>query len=242
MIDSLIPPSPSEVARQAFNVHDPDIRRRSVAMLSAADFGGEPPYMRLYKLLIDDPDATVRAACVKAIGIHGSVEDAKLITDHVTDEDTFVRWEAAQALRKIHDPGVVAQLIRVVQDDEDDDVRMAAADALGQYAQARVYQALVGALDDRSFSVVEAAHRSLATLTGYDFGTEGGLWLMWADKQGDKLFKQQQPYTWQPYTKPRGLLDKAMFWTKPKTVAPRTPRGLEQPDAEDGQTPSSSPS
>ena len=231
MLGPLTPPSPGQVARDAFNVHDPDLRRRSISTLSASSFGGEPPYVRLYRLLADDSDPTVRAACVRAIGMHGELDDMGLFVRCLKDEDAVVRWESARALQKFHGDQAVGPLIDAVGTDEDADVRMAATDALGQYPQMRSYQALVGALDDGSFGVVEAARRSLSTLTGYDFGNEGSLWLMWAQRHNGHVFDEQKPYTWQPYIKPPSLLDKAvdkaMFWTKPVPVEPKVPKGLE---------------
>ncbi len=221
--------SPGQTARNAFNVHDADLRRESVASLSAAPFGGQTPYLRMYRLLIDDPDPTVRAACVKAIGMHGSMEDVKRLVARLEDQDTFVRWEAAKALQMFHDPAAVGPLVRVLGEDSDGDVRMATAYALGQYPQMRVYHALVGALDDEWFSVVQAACRSLHTLTGYDFGYEGSLWMMWARKQGDRLFERGQPYVWYPYQRPQGLLDRAMFWIERRPAQPRPPKRLELP-------------
>ena len=229
VLEMISPPTPSQAARDAFNLNDPDLRRRSVALLAASNFGGEAPYLRMYRLLLDDPDPTVRAACIKAIGMHGTMQDVKLFTAHLDDEDRFVRWEAAKALQRFHDPSVSGELVRVLGNDEDPDVRMAAAYALGQYPQQSVFQALVGALDDRSYSVVQASGRSLQTLTGYDFGYDGSLWMMWSKKQSDKLFQHGQPYTWQPYVKPRGLINKMMFWAKPTEPQPQAPK------AEDAQ-------
>jgi len=228
LLKSLTAPSPGQVAREAFNLHDADIRRRSVTLLASSDFGGEPPYLRLYRLLVDDPDATVRAACIKAIGMHCTTEDIKLITDHLEDDSMLVRWEAAKALQKVHDPLTVGPLIRVLNTDDDADVRMAGAYALGQYPQLRVYQTLVGSLDDSSFSVVQAGRHSLRVLTGYDFGNDASLWLLWAKKQGNKLFDQQQVYTWQPYEKPAGALDKILFWKQHNPIGPQAPKPIGQ--------------
>lgn len=227
LLEPLTSPAPGQVAREAFNVHDPDLRRRSVAMLAASPFGGEQPYLRLYRLLVDDADSTVRAACIRAIGMHGELDDMVLFAKHLKDPDAVVRWESARALQKFHGDQAVAALIDVVGTDEDADVRMAAVDALGQYPQMRVYQALVGALDDDSFGVVQAARRSLDTLTGYDFGNEGSLWLMWAQRHNGHVFDKKKPYAWQPYVKPPGLVDKAIFWKKPQTAEPQVPKGIE---------------
>ena len=235
VIADLTPPKPGEIAREAFDPTDADKRRRSVSLLSAAYFGGEEPYLRAYRLLIDDPDATVRAACVKALGYHGDVNDAnKLIIPRLGDDNVFVRWEAAQALQKIHTTEAIEPLIKATGD-EDADVRLAAADALGQFPRADVFQVLVSLLDDPEFSVAHAARESLSTLTGYDMGPDGGDWLLWSERNRDRLFVHQQRYTWEPYEPHRGWFEKAKFWKGYDKPQPLPPRGLEaQSDATPG--------
>ncbi len=127
MVESWQPPTPSEAARDAFNTYDPDKRRHAVALLSASPFGDEDPYLRTYRLLIDDKDATVRAAAAQALGMHGTVEDAKRLVPLLRDDMAFVRWEAAKALQRIHNPIAVEPLMATVSSDEDADARMAAA-------------------------------------------------------------------------------------------------------------------
>src|SRR5689334_6059915 len=90
----LFPPSPGEAARMMFSF-DPDTRRQGVTWLAASKFGGEDVYVRSYRMLIDDPDATVRAAAAKALGAHGKVEDALLLVRRLKDPMPYVRWEAA---------------------------------------------------------------------------------------------------------------------------------------------------
>jgi len=75
LLEGIQPEDPSDVARDAFDVYDADKRRRAINQLSTADWGGEPPYLKTYRLLLDDPDATVRAAAVSALGRHGTVND-----------------------------------------------------------------------------------------------------------------------------------------------------------------------
>lgn len=226
-LEPLMPPTPGEAARDAFNVYDADKRRRAVALISASPFGGEAPYLKTYRLLIDDHDATVRAACAKALGMHGSVEDTTLIEPLLRDRVAFVRWEAAQALQRIHNPSVASELMQRVKDDEDADVRMAAAAALGQYPQPAVFDVLLGALVDRDFGVVAAAHQSLVTLTGKEFGYEPADWLAWANDNRDSLFAGQRRYTYMPYDQPPGILDKMQFWREREVPQPQAPTGAE---------------
>lgn len=238
-LEPFFPPKPSEVARDAFNVYDPDTRRRSLALLSSAKFGGEEPYVRVYRLLSDDQDATVKAAAIKALGEHGGVEDVKIILPHLKDEAAFVRWESAKALQKIHSTEAVGPLIDAMKDD-DADVRMAVAYALGQYAEPRVVNVLISALDDQEFGVVEAARHSLSMLTGQDFPGDGPPWQKWAEANRKDLFKAQQKYVWQPYVQPRGFVQKMQFWKKAPVVPPREPAGAESAEAPTSQPASGS--
>lgn len=226
LVDSVMPPSPSEVARGAFNVYDADVRRRSVALLSSSSFGHEEPYLRMYRLLIDDQDPTVRAACAHALGLHGTTDDAPVLITLLKDNTGFVRWEAAKALQKIHHTDAVRPLMDVLADDLDADVRIAAAQALGQYPTRPVFNALVGALTDRDFGVVQSASISLAQLTGQDLGTDGSPWLDFASAHVADLFQHQRQYTYTPYQDPPGKLDKIKFWEETETVSPKTPVGL----------------
>lgn len=233
MIEPLMPPSPSEVARQAFNVYDPDLRRRSIALLSSSHFGHEEPYVRMYRLLIDDQDPTVRAACAHALGQHGTTEDAPTIIALLKDDTGFVRWEAAKALQKIHHPDAVGPLMQALANDLDNDVRLAAASALGQYPTRPAFNALVGALTDHNFGVVQTAAQSLSLLTGQDLGTEGGPWLDFASANTSTLFAAQRQYTYTPYQAPPGKLSKIKFWDKPEVVEPQQPVGLAPDNSND---------
>ena len=236
LIGAVSPPTPTEAAMDLFDVYDADKRRRAVALISASPFGGEPPYVQSYRLLLGqtaegqtiapDADPTVRAAALAALGRHGQVSDAMLIVQYLNDESAFVRWQAAKALQKIHDPAVVTALMDAMADDEDGDVRQASAAALGQYPQPRVFDALIGALSDVNFGVVEAARDSLRQLTGKAFAQDPKVWMSWADDHRGELFQQQQPYGYEPYRKPPSLLDKARFWRETPPVEAIAPVGL----------------
>lgn len=224
--EAIFPPSPGEVARDAFNIYDPDRRRRAVNLLATAPWGGESTYVQTYRLLIDDPDPTVRAACLRALGRHGEPDDVQVITPYLRDPASFVRWEAANALERLHHPYAIDRLLPAVRDDEDPDVRTAAARALGQYAERRVFEALVGALNDREYAVVRQAQRSLRMLTGQDLGDRASAWLDWYDAQED-VFAEQRPYHYRPFIRPAGVLDYLQVWRTHPSAEPRQPAGLE---------------
>lgn len=220
--------TPGQVARNAFNVYDADTRRRSVEKLSAAPFGGEEAYVKTYRLLIDDPDPTVRAAAAKALGMHGDTTDALTLSRLLRhDETSYVRWEAAKGLQRIHNPSTTAPLMQAALEDRDPDVRMAAAYALGQYPSVEVFGSLVSALEDRNFGVIKAAERSLELLTGQDLNQDSAAWLAFQKEAGPALFADQQTYTFQPYQDPGGFVDSLKFWDKAEPAKAQKPRGLE---------------
>lgn len=227
IIEPIMPPSPAEAARDAVNVYDADRRRRAIALLGDSPFGHEQTYVRLYRLLIDDPDPTVRAACAKALGQHGDVSDVELLLPLLRDEDAFARWEAAKALQRLHHPGAAMPLVQTLGRDEDADVRMAAAMALGQYAQPAVFEALIGAMMDPDYGVAHAARISLTLLTGTDQGPLSSDWLAWSRQLTGSRFADQQPYTFQPYYQPPGFLQRMQVWKQHEKPQPQQPRGLE---------------
>jgi HEAT repeat protein len=227
--------SPEELAADAFNVSDPDARRRSVIAIANGPHGDKKPYLRLYRKLLTDPDPTVQAACARALGMHGKVKDAQKLATLLDSDNTFVQWEAAKALQRIHNPAVADALSDTVQNADDADVRMAAAHALGQYPQPAVVDTLVSALRDPNYGVVQQARKALRTLTGHDGPASATHWVSWVENHRDSLFQDQKRYTYQPYQGAPGWLDRAVFWQEPEP-AQRSPRGLEVADQPDEPT------
>lgn len=213
-------PSPAQVARQAFNRYDADQRRRSVLLIANAPWGGQTPYLQMYRMLLHDPDPTVRAAALRALGMHGKASDVPRIVPYLDDPSALVRWEAARALQRLHHQAAIEPLIATLREDPDPDVRVAAADALAQYPKRKVFRALVGALTDPSYAVASQARQSLVTLTSKDFGTHTDDWLAWA-RDREKLFVHRQPYSYPRYGEPTSLWDRLTFWTSPEPAPPR---------------------
>ncbi|MEM6334686.1 MAG: HEAT repeat domain-containing protein [Planctomycetota bacterium] len=229
LLDAFTPQSPRQAAADAFNVFDADRRRRAVAAINASPFGGERPYVRMYRLLATDPDATVRASAAAALGDHGSPEDTDLLIPMLGDEVGFVRWQAARALQKVHDPAAIDALIEVVDNDDDADARAAAVYALGQYDSPSAFDAAVSGLLDPDFAVASNAEVTLQTLTGQDLGAEPADWLAWADGRRDRLFVDRRAYGYRPYQPTPGLLARAVFWRSEPELELREPQGMASP-------------
>jgi hypothetical protein len=225
---SLFPPSPSQAAQWALDPHDPDHRREGTLLLANAPFGGNPPYMKMYRdYVANEPNPLVKAVAIRALAKHGTPEDAELIAPHLEDANKQVRWEAAKALQRLHNPAVVPLLLDTLSDEaEDQDVRVAAAIALGQYPEDRVFQVLVEALDARELAVNDAARRSLATLTGESFGLDPRAWLVWYDEHPDDAFAGRVEYLFPTYHRRDNLLETLAFWTDRVEEQPAPPAGL----------------
>jgi hypothetical protein len=227
MFRNIMPPSPSEVARDAWDIYDADKRRRSIGLLSTADWGGEDTYLEFYRLLVTDTDPTVRAAALSALGRHGTGDDVVRVVPYLrSDKSKLVRWSAARALQRLQHPDAVAPLLSVLREDPEANVRMACANALGQYRQPKVFQGLIGAIKDENFAVVQESRISLNTLTGQDFGEDTGAWLRWSEDQ-QNLFADAGTYYYPQYERPPGVWDKMQFWKDRQPLLPAEPRGPE---------------
>ncbi|MEM6552443.1 MAG: HEAT repeat domain-containing protein [Planctomycetota bacterium] len=229
IVDVVVTPSPREAVLNAYNTFDPDLRRESIDLLSAAPFGGEEQYLKTYRLIIDDPDPLVTAACLRALGRHGDTRDGPAIIRRLEDESSMVRWAAAEALQRIHLPRTAVQpLITAVNEDESTDVRRAAAVALGQYEQPVVFDTLVGVLNDADFTVSQAAHQSLVFLTGQAaLPVDSRPWLAWAADNRGRLFAGGEAYVYRDYPDLPTFFDWFLFWRGEAPPVLGTPVGLE---------------
>lgn len=190
-------PSPTEAATWMFH-RDAEKRRLGITLISNSYFGGEEPYMKVYREAITDADPMVRAACARALGFHGAPEDALPLATALSDSSELVRWESAKALQRIYNEAAVPALNNAVVNDSSVDVRMAAANALGQYRERRVLEALIRALDDPSLGVSHHAQRSLRILTGENFGSDPVAWFDWS-RSAAEPFAKARLYTYPVY-------------------------------------------
>jgi len=218
-------PTPSEAAMWMFH-RDAEKRRLGITLISNAEFGGESPYLKVYREAVTDLDSMVRAASVRALGMHGNGEDALLAIPLTVDDSQIVRWEAVKALQRLHHTDAVRALLVAVNTDEDADVRAAAATALGQYAQLRVAESLILSLSDQSLIVNCEAKKSLKTLTGENFGIDQDNWLEWY-QDNPNVFANQQVYTYPTYQRDYTFMEKVTPFGKQSFESPGIPAGIE---------------
>ncbi|HBS29916.1 MAG TPA: hypothetical protein DEB06_10825 [Phycisphaerales bacterium] len=213
----IAPPTPAQAAAWAVDPFDADKRYRGTLMLANAPWGGEPVYIRLYEQAVTDGVALVRAAGVRGLALHGRPEHVPVVMASLTDEDRLLRWEAARALQRLHNPAAVPGLLRLLEEENEPEafVRAEAATALGQYADASVVEGLIAALTDRDLGVNLAAQDSLRTLTGQDFGFNVRGWLAWRKSTPD-LFAGRSGFEFPVFSRGRRGLE----WINPFAQIP----------------------
>jgi hypothetical protein len=225
--EAIMPVTPSQAAHMMVDPHDADNRLKGTVAIAGSPFGGADPYLKLYRdRVMYETNALVKAASITALGRYGGPQDAPAIAACLAHESAVVRWEAAKALQRIHDPQVVPELLRALRNPEEDpSVRLATAIALGQYPQDRVFQGLVGALEAIELGVNEAARGSLDTITGQDLGLDPRRWLAWYAGRSDP-FAGRREYRYPTFQRRESLLEKLAFWSSPTFEQPGTPAGL----------------
>ena len=227
-VDSLKPPTPFEAATWANDFNDPGKQREGVILLANAPFGGSEPYMRLYRILVEeDSDPLVRAAAIRALGQWGDTSDAAIIAKQLTNAYEQVRLESAKSLERIHDPKVSDDIWqRLVDEEETEAVRIELAIALGQYPGDAEFQALLVALDDRSLALNLAAVDSLRVLTSENWGLSTTSWLSWYDST-TKPFGEQETFLYPTFVRKITFFERLIFWSPVTFEKPSVPRGLE---------------
>ncbi len=244
------PPSPQQAAEWMTDPYDANNRYRGTLLIANSSFGGEPIYVDAYRRLASDEDAGVRAAAARALALHGQPRDVASLIPLLKDPDRLVRLEAARGLQRLHDPAAVEPLLLRLRvpppagaipagaslldyGEEDPLVRAEAADALGQYRQTRVIEALIASLDDPSLAVNDATLRSLATLTGQNFGLDRAAWGAWVSNrlpEGEAaLFAAGDVYTYPTFERGPRLYEYLPLIPDPPNETPAPPVGLPRP-------------
>lgn len=221
------PPTPEEAARWSVDPFNADRRATGTLLLANAPWGGEDVYVRLYREQIKDTDPLVRAVAARALGMHGSPDDVPAIVAQLESQERYLRWEAARALQRLHNPVAVEPLCARLSAKKETEpvVREAAATALGQYAERKVFEALVAALDDRDLAVSRSARASLETLTGRELGDEVRPWVAWSKQESD-LFAGRREYRYPIFTRDADWLETIVPFLRPPNEKPGAPVGL----------------
>jgi len=178
-------PSPTEMARMAFDPNDPDRRREGITLLSQQDWGVKEPYLEGYaKILKSDPDPQVRCAAARALGKAGDPRYVPDLAAALSDGTASVRWDAAVALDEAlgarrgdaRSEQVVGALQKHALQDASVDVRGCCARALRHCRQKEVLKTLIQCLYDEAFAVRYQAHSALVEHVGRDLGYEPEQW------------------------------------------------------------------
>ncbi len=233
IFEFISPPTPVEAVTWATDPYDADKRFRGLLLLANAPWGGEPPYVEMYRRASEDGDPGVRGMALRALAMHGVAGDAPTVTKHLSDDNELVRWEATRALQRMYDPASAPGLLERIdlRKEQNPQVRAAAARALGQYAQPRVVQGLIGALRDRQLVVNEAAQASLRTLTGQDFGLDPKAWRDWTASATD-MFAGRKPYEYPYFERDRNIVEWILPFLAPPNETPGPVIGAPGPSGE----------
>lgn len=230
ILDVFAEPTPSEAVEMALDKYDADKRYQGTLLLSTQPFAGEELYMKLFVDNAKDKDPGVRTAATRAIANHGNSEHVPLLIERLTDEDRLVRIEAARGLQRIHSELAIDPLLKAIDEENESEaaVRSEAADALGQYAENKVLESLIAALDDPTLAVNARTLSSLKTLTGQDFGFDRRAWLDWYN--GTKTpFTARSVYTYPAFNRSKQWIEYLPFVSQPPNEASTAPAGMELP-------------
>jgi len=220
-------PTPAEAARWAIDPYDPDKRYRGTLLLANAPFAGESVYIQLFTDNIKDVDPGVRAAAARGIGSHGSPDLVPLLVERLEDQDPSVRTEAARALQRLHNPVAVDPLLDALDEETELEaqVRLEAANALGQYAETRVVERLISALEDPNLAVNRNTQGALRTLTGQDFGFDRAAWQTWY-KNSPSVFAARGVYVYPVYRRGKNWYEYVPFIPPPPNESASVPAGM----------------
>lgn len=220
-------PTPVEAAAWAVDPYDADKRARGILLLANASFGGERVYVDVYEASLNDSDMAVRASAVRALALHGDSRHAPRIAVQLESQDRLLRWEAARALQRLHNPLIVDALVRRLdpRTEPESEIRAAAATALGQYAETRVIDNLIAALDDRDLLVNRAAQDSLRTLTGEDFRFDVRRWVAWR-RETSEPFAGRSEYVFPVFYRTPSWIETIVPWMTPPNEVASVPVGM----------------
>jgi hypothetical protein len=165
--------TPEEMAADAFNTKDPDVRRLAIEELSHKRWALRDPYLKRFAQLTQpdrEEDPSVRAVAVRTLGRAGNTKYHPEILTALTDSAPMVRCDAAVVMQAMPNEKAIPTLQKMAISDESIDCRANAAGALRHYRTDPVYRTLLRCLNDEDFTARSAAHESLVFQVGEDHG------------------------------------------------------------------------
>ncbi len=166
-----------------------EVRRRACDYLAAH---GDPRHAQVLVPVLDDPDATVVAAAVRALGYVGTLEDPQPLVRLLNAPDKQLRLEAAASLARLRAVQGVTALERLALD-VDITVRVQAAQTMGAIADPAFLPTLMAMLGDRA-NVQRVAMLSLAQIAGVDVAVQ---------EDGAVLTNDEKVHRWQLWYRDR---------------------------------------
>jgi len=169
-------PSEEQWVKMANDPTDPDKRRQGIGGLARLGWGGADRHAGLYVEKLTDEDNGVRSAAVRALGKLRQEKYLPPLVAMLEDRSAVVRDDAADVLDGITGEPAVSALQVHATSDPAPLVRARCAHALHNYPAKDVMNTLVACLKDDQSGVRYAAHDSLVSMTGRDYGEEVGKW------------------------------------------------------------------
>ncbi len=141
-----------------------------------------------------EENANVRVRVMRAIANCRTPVAMSVLQAGMSDEDLDVQLAACEALGRIGGPQAVGLLGQVVADrDADFDLRLAATKSLGKLNSPQAVYALGSALQEKEDPALQLrAARSLAKISGEDYGNNLVAWREFVARQAPASIVQQQ--------------------------------------------------
>jgi hypothetical protein len=131
----------------------------------------------LEHLIINDASPEFRAQAVQTIALIPGDSTLRSLNAASTDESEKVRLIACRAWQQIPGPQAKDMLLTLANNSgETTSVRQSAIDGLANFDDAEVRAALMELLNERSPAIQYQVTRSLAKITGRDFGGDFQVW------------------------------------------------------------------